>query len=253
MLFPIKDYNPTKKPAIITIIFILINIIIFVFQSYSIPSEIKVKFDSKVDPLRYNISKFALIPKEITHLKKYNLPIVKDIYGRVYSVKREIPILSTLLTSMFMHGSFMHLFGNMIFLWIFGNNIEDYLGKIKFIVFYLLVGILAGLTHIVFNWNSLIPVIGASGAVSGIMGAYLVLYPKAKVKTLVFILIFITFLDIPASVFLIIWFVFQFTYGAGDGVAFLAHIGGFIAGLGLIYYWKNRIKNKNTNIIEFIP
>ena len=251
MLFPIKDYNPTRKPAIITILFIIANIIIFFFQSFSVPSEIATRFNNKIDPLRYNISRFALIPKEITHLKKYDLPIARNIYGKVYSVKRETPILLTLLTSMFMHGSFMHLFGNMIFLWIFGNNIEDYLGIVKFILFYLIVGVLAGLTHIVFNWNSTIPVIGASGAVSGIMGAYLVLYPRAKVKTLVFILIFITFLDIPAFIFLIIWFIFQFTYSSGDGVAFLAHIGGFIAGLVLINIWKSKIKRKE-NIIEFI-
>ncbi len=246
MFFPIKDYNPTKKPAIITILFILINIIVFIFQSYSIPSEIEARFGGKLKPLRYHILKSALVPKEVTHLKKYDL---KDNYGRI-ALKREIPILATLLSSMFMHGSFMHLFGNMIFLWIFGNNIEDYLGIFKFILFYLIVGVLAGLTHIIFNWNSMVPVIGASGAVSGVMGAYLVLYPKAKIKTLVFILIFITFLDIPASVFLVLWFIFQFTYSSRDGVAFLAHIGGFVAGLILIYKWKKI--NKNKNIIEFI-
>jgi len=251
MLFPIKDYNPTKNPAIITILFIIINVFVFVYQSTYVPKEVNKQFDGKIDALRYNILSFAVIPKEITHLKKYNLPIAKDNYGRVYSVTRDLPILLTLLTSMFMHGSFMHLFGNMVVLWIFGNNIEDYLGMFKFIVFYLLVGLIAGLVHIVFNWNSTVPVIGASGAISGIMGAYLILYPKAKVKTLVFILIFITFIDIPASVFLLIWFFFQFFYKASDGVAFLAHIGGFIAGAILIYNWRKY--KKDEKIIEFIP
>jgi len=251
MLFPIKDYNPTKKPAIITILFIVINILIFAYQSYSIPDETDRMFKGELSPLRYNILSYALIPKEVTHMKKFEQPIAKDIYGRLYRIKRGTPILLTIIISMFMHGSFMHLFGNMIFLWIFGNNIEDFLGPFKFIIFYFLVGTFASLTHIVFNWNSLIPVIGASGAVSGVMGAYLILYPNAKVKTLVFILIFITFIDIPASVFLIIWFVFQFFYKSGDGVAFLAHIGGFIAGLILIFYWKN-LNKKETNIIDFI-
>jgi membrane associated rhomboid family serine protease len=251
MFFPIKDYNPTKKPAIITILFIIINIFVFAYQNYSIPDETDIRFNGKLPPLRYNILSYALIPIEITHLKKYEPAIAKDIYGRVYRVKRVTPILLTIIISMFMHGSFMHLFGNMVFLWIFGNNIEDYLGVFKFIIFYFLVGIFASLTHIIFNWNSTIPVIGASGAVSGVMGAYLILYPNAKVKTLVFILIFITFIDIPASVFLIIWFIFQFFYKSGDGVAFLAHIGGFITGLILIFYWRNSKKRKSKNI-EFI-
>jgi membrane associated rhomboid family serine protease len=145
-----------------------------------------------------------------------------------------------------MHGSILHLLGNMLFLWIFGNNIEDYLGKLKFIIFYLLAGIGASLAHVLFNWNSITPVIGASGAISGIMGAYLILYPKAKVRTLVFLFIFITFIDLPAYLFLIIWFVFQFA--SPEGVAWLAHVGGFIVGIFLIKLFRDREKH----VIEFI-
>ena len=136
--------------------------------------------------------------------------------------------------------SIMHLLGNMLFLWIFGNNIEDYLGKVLFILFFLVSGTGAAFLHILFNLNSLTPVIGASGAVSGVMGAYLILYPKAKIKTLVFIFIIVTFVDIPAGIFLALWFIFQFFYTSSGGIAWLAHVGGFIAGVSLIYLVKRR-------------
>ncbi len=139
---------------------------------------------------------------------------------------------------MFMHGSWLHLLGNMLFLWIFGNNIEDRLGRIKFVFFYLLCGIVASLTHVLFNPGSLIPVIGASGAVSGVMGAYLALFPTARVRTLVFLFVLVTTMDIPASVFLVIWFLFQFLSGAGgSGIAWLAHVGGFILGFLLLKFF----------------
>ncbi len=134
-----------------------------------------------------------------------------------------------------MHGSWLHLLGNMLFLWIFGNNIEDRLGRVKFILFYLLCGVVASLTHVLFNPDSLVPVIGASGAVSGVMGAYLALFPTARVRTLVFVFILVTTMDIPASVFLVIWFAFQFlSAGGGSGIAWLAHVGGFILGFLLV-------------------
>ena len=148
-----------------------------------------------------------------------------------------------------MHGSFWHLFGNMLFLWIFGNNIEDHLGKTKFLLFYLLCGVGASLTHVLFYMNSVSPVIGASGAVSGVMGAYLILYPHARIRTLVFIFVFVTFVDFPASLFLIVWFVFQFMYaGSSSSVAWIAHVGGFIIGVVLI----KLMRNKQKPIIEIL-
>ena len=230
MLFPIKDYNPTKKTAYITIILIIINIAVFLYQGFL--SE---------KPLDIHIAESAMVPYEITHFKNVNIPLGIDRLGRVVVLKRDIPPLSTILTSIFMHGSLWHLVGNMLFLWIFGNNIEDYLGKFKFIIFYFLAGFGAGFIHILFHLNSTVPVIGASGAVSGVMGAYLILYPHAKVRTLVFILIFITFVDLPAFVFLIVWFIFQFFYaGAGSGIAWMAHVGGFIIGILLIKQMRKK-------------
>jgi membrane associated rhomboid family serine protease len=224
MLFPIKDYNPTRRTAYITILFITLNVVVFLFQRY---------LSDK--PFAYHIGRSSMVPYEVTHLENTPAPVGQDRWGRTVYVRRDISPILSLFTSMFMHGSFMHLFGNMLFLWIFGNNIEDFLGKTKFVFFYLACGLGASGAHILFNINSNIPVIGASGAVSGVMGAYLILYPQARVRTLVFILFFITFVDIPAFVFLIVWFAFQFFYaGADSGIAWLAHVGGFLIGIALI-------------------
>lgn len=240
MFFPIKDYNPTRKASYITILLIVINIAVFVYQAV-------------ISDLNLNVFKNAMIPWEITHMKNIETPAgiqVEDESGYAYRklIVREIPPILSMFSSMFMHGSWLHLFGNMLFLWIFGNNIEDYLGKIKYILFYLLSGLGASMVHIIFHPNSLIPVIGASGAVSGIMGAYLILYPTARVRTLVFVFIFVTFVDIPAFVFLVVWFIFQFLYAGGEGVAWLAHVGGFLIGLLLIKLWRQ--KKPNIELVE---
>lgn len=229
MFFPIKDYNPTRSVAYITIIIIVINVLVFFFQG--VASEKK---------LPYYINHYSLVPYEITHFSNVKVLVGRDSWGYPVFEERNTPPILSLFFSIFMHGSFMHLFGNMLFLWIFGNNIEDYLGKFMFILFYLLSGFAASMTHILFNAGSTIPVIGASGAVSGVMGAYLILYPKAKVKTLILIIIFITFVDIPASIFLIIWLVFQFFFMGSGNIAWLAHVGGFIFGAAFIKIYQKR-------------
>jgi membrane associated rhomboid family serine protease len=144
--------------------------------------------------------------------------------------------LLTILTSMFMHSGFMHIAGNMLFLWIFGDNVEDYFGHFPYLLFYFACGIGSGLAHIIFNFNSPLPALGASGAISGVMGAYIVLYPRARVLTLVFIF----FIPIPAFIILGYWFLLQFLAGvssvgavATGGVAWWAHIGGFLMGMAI--------------------
>jgi membrane associated rhomboid family serine protease len=137
----------------------------------------------------------------------------------------------TVFSSMFLHGGFLHLGGNMLYLWIFGNNIEDAMGHGRFLVFYLLAGIVAALAQFLYDPVSNIPMIGASGAVSGVLGAYLVLYPRARIKTLLFIIIFIKVVELPAIVLLTIWFFMQVLYSQFEGVAWYAHIGGFVFGL----------------------
>jgi membrane associated rhomboid family serine protease len=149
-----------------------------------------------------------------------------------------------LFSSMFLHGSWMHLIGNMWFMWIFGNNVEDSMGHLRFGVFYLLCGLVAGGAHVLSSPDSAVPTVGASGAISAIMGAYLVLYPKARVQTLIFLVIFARLLVLPAWFFLVYWFFIQLVsgYGAsaeGGGVAFWAHVGGFVAGVLLIFPFRN--------------
>jgi len=139
--------------------------------------------------------------------------------------------IMTVFTSMFLHGGFLHIIGNMLYLWIFGNNIEDRLGHMGYLLFYLLSGVCAAVFQIFYDPSSEVPMIGASGAVSGILGAYLLVYPHARIKTLLIIIIFIKVVDIPAIVLLTIWFFMQFLYSNVDGIAWYAHVGGFIFGL----------------------
>ena len=147
----------------------------------------------------------------------------------------------TIFSSMFMHGGWMHLIGNMVFLWIFGDNIEDSMGHKKFLIFYLLCGVFAALLQSGINPQSDIPMIGASGAIAGILGAYLLLHPKANVNVLLWLFIFITVIKVPAFIVLSVWIVSQFfsaSFASTGGVAYFAHIGGFIAGGLLIYFFK---------------
>jgi len=232
MFIPIKDYNPTRKPAVITIIIILLNVGIFLYQG--IMTDLKV-----------HVAQHALIPWEVSHFRSIEGPLGYAVqeyrgYQTPVPIKRESSPIVSLFFSIFMHGSIMHLLGNMLFLWIFGNNIEDTLGALRFIFFYLFCGVSASLVHVFFNMDSLIPVIGASGAVSGVMGAYLILYPHARVRTLVFFFI-ITFIDVPAFVFLIIWFIMQILFASSSsGIAWLAHVGGFLVGIMLIKIMKKK-------------
>lgn len=154
-----------------------------------------------------------------------------------------VPIFATLFTSMFIHGGFFHLGGNMLYLWIFGNNIEDAMGRWRFIFFYLLCGIIAAYSHAYFDANSKIPMIGASGAVSGVLGAYIILFPRARVLTVIPLGIFFPIMKIRAIYILGFWFVaqsFNAFLGAKGGVAWFAHVGGFVAGMVLIFFFKKR-------------
>lgn len=174
------------------------------------------------------IAKYAVVPY---HLLNY--------YGPIEAI-------SKLTTTMFLHGGWMHLLGNMLYLWIFGDNIEDRMGHVKYLIFYLIAGYVATLTHAYLLPSSTIPMVGASGAIAGVLGAYLILYPRAKVLTLLPIFIFITFVRIPALLFLGFWFILQVINQTmvsspdAQSVAWWAHIGGFVAGAVLIKFFSNR-------------
>lgn len=154
----------------------------------------------------------------------------------------------TMFSSMFLHGGFFHIAGNMLYLWIFGNNVEDSMGHARFIVFYFLAGIFAAAAQLLYDPNSNVPMVGASGAVSGILGAYLVLYPYARVKTLLFIIIFVKIVELPAILLLTLWFFMQVAYSHLEGVAWYAHIGGFVFGLVTIKLFSRRVSGRATRI-----
>ena len=242
MFIPLKDYNPTRRPAVLVPLIILLNISVFVYQGYLSREHLRHPLRASdmralawPSSLEYFVLKDGLIPAELVGRRNLAIPVGQDRFGRTVAYERRTSPPLSLIFSLFMHGSWLHLLGNMLFLWIFGNNIEDRLGRVKFVFFYLLCGIAASLTHVLFNLDSLVPVIGASGAVSGVMGAYLALFPTARVRTLVFLFILATTMDIPASVFLVFWFLFQFlSAGGGSGIAWLAHVGGFILGFLLV-------------------
>jgi membrane associated rhomboid family serine protease len=205
-----------------TVILIAINVLVFIYELLLGPQ------------LEGFVQSWAIIPYEITH--GVDLPPA--------SIQ---PIYLTLITAMFLHGGFVHIAGNMLFLWIFGNNIEDAMGSLRFLVFYLLCGLAAAFAQIAVGPNSEIPNIGASGAIAGVLGAYLLLFPRAEVQTLVFLGFFVRLVRVPALLFLGLWFVLQLFSGvaglgmeAMGGVAWFAHIGGFIAGLVLINLFRRR-------------
>jgi membrane associated rhomboid family serine protease len=232
-MFPLKDHNPTYTRPVVTIALVLINVAAFLYEMLL------------GDSLPLFVAAYGVVPYELSHLTDlvggYVESPVEHAAGPAF-----LPL--TLVTSMFLHGSVMHIFGNMLYLWIFGNNVEDTLGHVKFLLFYLACGLVAGLTHVLSNPSSTIPTVGASGAVAGVLGAYFVTYPRARVLTLVFLGIFIRMMEVPASVLLLLWFVMQSLQGflslgvrdVSGGVAWFAHIGGFVAGAVLVYVMAGR-------------
>ena len=221
-MIPLKDDNPSTEKPILT--YFIIGLCIFVFllqlnsQTY------------KTGELFYS---YGLIPAVI--MGHSQLPI--DLYV--------IPGWLTIFTSMFMHGGFLHLIGNMLYMWIFADNIEDSLGSKNFLIFYLLAGVGAGMTQVFMDTHSQVPMVGASGAIGGILGAYLINYPNAKVLVLIPFGFFSQLIKIKALYVLGFWFVLQFI-SSGGGVAYAAHIGGFISGIILILFFNKKKKRKKT-------
>ena len=223
-MIPIRDDTPRFSTPYVTYFIIALNAVVFLFE-LSVGSQGHRELDSLV-------YQFGVVPRHF-QLALAGSPRY-DLAGQSL----------TILTSMFLHGGWLHIIGNMWFLWIFGDNIEDRLGHFLYLVFYLVGGIAASVAHILLNANSNVPTVGASGAIAGVMGAYLVLYPKARVLTLVPLIVFFTFWWLPAWIFLGYWFLLQFLSGTATsiaqtssqagGVAFWAHVGGFIAGVVLI-------------------
>ena len=224
MLLPISDSNPRHRISFqyVTVALITACVAVFLWQA-------------SLDPRSAQEAVYAL----------GTIPAV--VFGeRTLSPELSwIPAEMTLLTSMFMHGGWMHLIGNMLYLWILGDNVEDCMGHVRFLIFYLLCGIAAVLAHMLIDTGSTVPLVGASGAISGVMGAYLLLHPTARINVLIWILIFVRVVPVPAGIALAAWIGLQFVNaaadpGTGGGVAFWAHIGGAVAGMVLVPFFKRR-------------
>jgi membrane associated rhomboid family serine protease len=228
-MIPIRDDTPRYSTPYVTYFIIALNAVVFLF-------ELSVGMQGR-HALNGLIYEFGVVPRRFE----------RALIGPSGTT---LPGLSlTILTSMFLHGGWLHIIGNMWFLWIFGDNVEDYLGHLKYLLFYLSSGCAAAIAYILLDVSSSQPTIGASGAIAGVMGAYFVLYPRARVLTLVFLIVFFTFWWLPAWVFLGYWFVLQFLSGTATsiagaqntgGVAFWAHVGGFVAGILLIKLMPER-------------
>ncbi len=222
-MIPLRDENPIRITPWLTYLLIAINVVVFLMEQFG---GIGVTNRGLIGPM----AGWTMIPAEITS--------GRDIPTNGISLR---PFYLTLFTSMFMHGGWLHLLGNMLYLWIFGNNIEDALGRVRYLFFYFACGLAAAAAQIFIGPDSVIPNLGASGAIAGVLGAYLVLFPTARVDSLVFLGIFFTKIRLPAFVLLGFWIVSQFfsqflgslmmREGESGGVAYMAHIGGFIAGL----------------------
>jgi membrane associated rhomboid family serine protease len=234
-LLPIHDDNPTRSFPYVTVGIIFLNVLIFLTEPH---------FGTGGDPqLVEYLYRWGLVPWEITHGHQLTLT------GCVNTCFTNKNVYLALVTSTFLHAGPVHLAGNMLFLWIFGNNIEDILGRVQFVAFYLLCGLIAGLVHVALNPNSVYPTVGASGAIAGVLGAYLVLFPRARVLTIAFFAI----VPLPAVLVLGLWFVLQLFTGAsqqigGGGVAWGAHVGGFVAGAILVVLFGGRGRARERQI-----
>jgi membrane associated rhomboid family serine protease len=220
-MIPIADDNPTRRRAWVTIALILVNVAVYFFVQHGAPTD-RFSYEHAAIPCEITTGE-PLSPTEIQ-----TDTCEKDDVEPPYFVDKHVLVAA--LVSMFLHGSLLHLGGNMLFLWIFGNNIEDRLGRVKYLLFYLAAGVVAMAAHLAVQPHSTVPVIGASGAIAGVMGAYLIWFPNVRVRAAVFLAFFVVFPRIRAKWLLGIWFVLQFFTAPGSGVAWMAHVGGFVFG-----------------------
>jgi membrane associated rhomboid family serine protease len=253
-LLPLKDNIPTDRLPIVTIAIIVANVLVyFLWQrgglSFGDPSV------SGHQHYYEQLIRYAAIPHELAHPGSHcGYRAVGDLVdpqrftcGAAHFPRRQPSTWITPFTAMFMHGGLLHLGGNMLFLWIFGNNVEDSMGRVRFVLFYVLGGLVAFGLQTAVDPNSAIPTLGASGAIAAVLGGYILLYPRARVLTVIFIVLFFTIVEIPALLVLGGWFLLQ-VFDAGNaqpgagGVAYFAHIGGFLFGLALIHAFAKRRK-----------
>jgi membrane associated rhomboid family serine protease len=244
-MLPLFDRNPTRKTPVITIGLIAVNMAVFIYMLF-------------LKGVHYDIFiyRFSVVPWEIVHASQVPLSTLQQISSYpIYSMPYK-PVYLSLLTSLFLHDGWLHILGNMLFLWVFGNNVEDTMGRVPFVFFYLTCGIFGTLAHVAIYPNSLNPLLGASGAISGVLGAYLLLYPRAWVWTWIIIVI----IPIPAFVVIGFWIILQVVQGLSSvgggavGTAFFAHLGGVVMGLiitGIFYPVLKKRRDRNKSLPEY--
>ncbi len=236
-MFPLRDNIPSRTYPFVNVALIVINSLVFLYEVSLGPH------------LQEFILTYGMVPAKILWISQHQPWNLVERFGPFF-------------TSMFLHGGWFHLIGNMWFLWIFGDNVEDRLGHGRYLLFYLLSGLVAGWVHYITNMASGVPTVGASGAIAGVMGGYFLLYPYARVLTLIFVFIFVDIVEVPAFFFLGLWFLMQlfqgtFSLAAVDtmsgGVAWWAHIGGFAAGASMVHLFKKRKGYRRWYRDEFFP
>ncbi len=245
-MLPLKDYNPTERLPWVTILLIATNVAIFLL--------VQRPYDRGVNSAEFSYH-YAAIPCELTvgrPLTQYEARRTVRLGDNEACERGALgeaspplfpgkPVYLAVIYSMFLHGGWLHIGGNMLFLWVFGNNIEDRMGWFPYLIFYLVAGVVATLAHVAVQPSSTVPLIGASGAVAGVMGAYLVLFPNVQIRSLlIFILVLIR--DIPAKWLLGFWFVLQFFTNPAEGVAWVAHVGGFVFGALVAFVLRDRLR-----------
>jgi membrane associated rhomboid family serine protease len=276
-VLPLKDNLPTTRFPVVTVALIVINVAVFIWQ-LGYPADPQLQNEVDLSQVDQSSLEYGAIPYRITHPDEKGdcavgavnanneagivcpgTPEYTEATNRGQEGVAPAPIpldqapwYVTVFTSMFMHGGILHIAGNMLFLWVFGNNIEDSMGRPKFVLFYLLAGLIALYSQALIDPSSTAPTIGASGAVAGVLGGYALLHPDARVLTLIFIIFFVTLVEIPALILLGIWFLLQFipalgevavSVSGGGGVAYFAHVGGFLFGLAAIKLFADRRKD----------
>jgi len=236
-MIPIRDTIPSRTYPVINVVIIILNVLVFFYELSLGPNLERFIFSFGVIPIKF----YYLLSKEPYNIFKIFVPF---------------------LSSIFLHGGWVHIVGNMLYLWIFGDNVEDRMGHFRYLVFYITCGVVASLVHLYINPVSGVPTIGASGAIAGVMGAYFVLYPRSRVITLVPIFFFLQVIEIPAFFFLGFWFLMQFfsgslsliTTGQDIGeIAWWAHIGGFICGIVLVFIFRKRKRYYKSYLDQFKP
>ena len=246
-MIPLRDQNPTSRPAVVTVLLIIVNVAIYFFiQPHAVTNR-----GGGVQEARFTYE-HAAIPCEVVNDRPLTQSeIVRSLRGDHEGCEEGHPdspapfphkaVYLAIFYSMFLHGSLLHIGGNMLFLWIFGNNIEDRMGPFLYLLFYFAGGLVAAAAHIASQPHSTVPVVGASGAIAAVMGAYLVLFPNAPIRT-VFIIFLVLIRDISAKWLLLFWFVSQFFVAPAQGIAWVAHVGGFLFGALVALLFRNRLR-----------